>query len=162
MVSVELQYIKGHQDRTCEYDQLSLLAQLNVDADAMATQYQRNRGEPRPQVLLTDTAGVCLITPKGSVTKKYAHMIRYQATAPDLQKHIMERNKWTQHIFQTINWPAHGSTLKARIDRRTHLTKLVHGILPTGTVLHRKNMTRNQCPACRQSMEDCQHIIRCR
>jgi hypothetical protein len=161
MVGMELQYIRGHQDRTCEYDQLSLLAQLNVDADAMATQYQRNHGEPRPQVLLTATAGVCLITPEGSVTKKYAHAIRYQATAPALQKYIMERNHWTQHTFQTINWPAHGSALKARIDRRTHLTKLVHGILPTGKVLHRKNMLRNQCPACRQSVEDWQHIIRC-
>ena len=162
MAGVEMQYIKGHQDRTCEYHQLPLLAQLNVDADAMATQYQRHHGEPRPQVLLTDTAGVCLITPEGSVTKKYAHTIRYQATAPELQKHIMERYKWTQHTFQTINWLAHGSALRVRIDKRTHLTKLVHGILPTGKVLHRKDMLRNQCPACRQSMEDWQHIMRCR
>ena len=161
MKGVELQYIQGHQDRTCEYEHLPLLAQLNVDADAMATQYQRNHGQSRPQVLLTDTAGVCLIIPEGSATKKYAHTIRYQAAAPALRQHIMERNKWTDHTFQTINWPAHGSALRERIDKRTHLTKLVHGILPTGKVLHRKNMLRNQCPACQQCMEDWQHIMRC-
>jgi hypothetical protein len=158
---VELQYIKGHQDRTCEYEQLPLLAQLNVDADAVATQYQRNHGQPRSHVLLTDNAGVCLIIPEGSATKKYAHTIRYQASVPALRQHLMERNKWTDHTFQTINWPAHGSALRARIDKGTHFTKLVHGILPTGKVLHRKNMIRNRSPACQQCMEDWQHIMRC-
>jgi hypothetical protein len=162
MSGVELKYIKGHQDRTCEYGQLSLLAQLNVDADTMATQYQRNHGAPPSQVLLTNTAGVCLITPEGSITKQYAHTIQYQTSAPEIQQYLMERSKWTHHTFQTINWPAHGSTLRARIDKRTHLTKLVHGsILPTGKVLHRKNMIRNRCPACQQSTEDWQHIMRC-
>jgi hypothetical protein len=33
MTGVALQYIRGHQDRTQTYEQLTLLAQLNVDAD---------------------------------------------------------------------------------------------------------------------------------
>ena len=36
MPGMQLQYIRGHQDRTRNYEQLSLLAQLNVDADSMA------------------------------------------------------------------------------------------------------------------------------
>ena len=161
MKGMELQYIRGHQDRTHTYAQLSLLAQLNVDADAMATQYQRHHGNPRPHVLLTDTAGVVLNTPDGSITKNFAPTIRYQASAPELQKYIQERNKWTPQVFQYINWPAHRTSLRARIDKRTHLIKFVHGILPTGKVLHRKDTIRNRCPACKQIMEDWQHIMRC-
>ena len=36
---VTLQYVKGHQDRDNEYQQLSLMAQLNVDADHMAGEF---------------------------------------------------------------------------------------------------------------------------
>ena len=164
MNGVELQYICGHQDRTRTYEQLSLLAQLIVDAeDKMATQYQRHHGNPRPHVLRTDTAGIGLNTSDGSITKNFAPTIRYRpASAPELQKYIQDRNKWNPHqVFQSVNWPAHGTSFRARIDKRTHLIKLVHGILPTGKVLHRKDTIRNRCPTCQQIMEDWQHIMRC-
>jgi hypothetical protein len=161
MQGMQLQYIRGHQDRNRDYEQLPLLAQLNVDADSMANQYQRNHGRSRPQVLLTATAGICLNTPDGSVTKNYTSAIRYQASAPELHQHIQERNQWTAQVFNYVNWPAHGTSIRARTDKRTHLIKLIHGILPTGKVLHRKDMIRNRCPACQQSMEDWQHIMRC-
>ena len=162
MTGVALQYIRGHQDRTQTYEQLTLLAQLNVDADEMATQYQRHHGNPRPHVLLTDTAGVGLNTSDGSITKRFAPTIRYQASAPELQRYIQERKKWSLHVFQSAKWTAHGTaSLRARIEKRTHLIKLLHGILPTGKVLHRKDTIRNRCPACKQTMEDWQHIMRC-
>jgi hypothetical protein len=68
---LELQYVKGHQDRDNEYEHLSLLAQLNVDADAMATRYQMHHGCYRPSALMTTTAKVHLETPTGSITSKY-------------------------------------------------------------------------------------------
>ena len=104
-------------------------------------------------------------TSDGSITKHFAPTIRYQASAPELrvlQQYIRERNQWTPTVFQSINcWFAHGTALRAQIDKRKHLIKLVHGILSTGKVLHCKDMIRNRCPACQQSMEDWQHIIRC-
>jgi hypothetical protein len=68
--SLTLQYVRGHQDRHTAYENLYLLAQLNVEADAMATAFQVNHGRQRPNVLLTDTAYVHLVTPRGSVTSK--------------------------------------------------------------------------------------------
>ena len=35
-----LSHIKGHQDAQASYAQLALLAQLNVDADCLASRYQ--------------------------------------------------------------------------------------------------------------------------
>jgi hypothetical protein len=81
---LKLQYVKGHQDRTAAYERLPLLAQLNVDADDMATKYQCKYGASRPFVLLTQLAGVHLVSlkGKGTHTSKYATAIRHQATVP--------------------------------------------------------------------------------
>ena len=53
MPGLKLEHIKGHQDSTRAYERLPILAQLNVDADALANQYQRDHGTHRPTVLLT-------------------------------------------------------------------------------------------------------------
>jgi hypothetical protein len=50
---VVLQHIKGHQDCQTVYRRLLLLAQLNVDADALANKYQFNLGSHHPDVLTT-------------------------------------------------------------------------------------------------------------
>ena len=143
MPGISLQYIRGHQDRTTAYDRLSLLAQLNVDADEMANRYQRNYGKQRTIVLPTDTSGVYLHTVEGSITKRIAATILHQATAPALIQQIRHRYQWTEHEFNSINWPAHGSALRGNMDKRTHLIKLVHGILPTGKQMYRKDQIRN-------------------
>jgi hypothetical protein len=85
---LKLKYARGHQDRTIPYDNLSLLAQLNVDADEMATKYQINHGGQRPRAFLTDTARVHLVTPNGSVTSKFSVALRFQATYGPLLQYI--------------------------------------------------------------------------
>ena len=158
---IRFQYVRGHQDRTTSYDRLPLLAQLNVDADEMANKYQRDHGKPRTTVLPTDTSGVYLHTTDGSITKQVGVTVRYQATAPALIHHIRHRYQWSEHEFHSVNWPAHGSALRGRMEKRTHLIKLVHGILPTGKHLYRKDNTRNVCVACKTDVEDWPHILRC-
>jgi exonuclease III len=160
--NLTLQHVKGHQDRTTAYERLSLLAQLNVDADMMAAQYQCEHGLSRPEVLLTDTAGVHLVTPKGYMTKNYEAAMRYQATHPGLSKHIQERYQWSDRVMQNVNWSAHGSSLRKQLKRKTHYTKLVHGILPTCKNVYRRDFVRNKCPLCRDTVEDWEHILKCK
>lgn len=155
---LKLKHVKGHQDRGVEYRRLSLLAQLNVDADALANRFQREHGAIRPYVTLTDDAGVHLVTPKGSITSNYKKAIRYQATYGPLLRYIQERNKWTPSITERINWQAHGHSLKKRMARRDHYVKLVHGILPTNHHLHRHDPNRRGCPICSHRDEDWAHI----
>jgi hypothetical protein len=158
---LQLQHVRGHQDRKTAYDRLPLLAQLNVDADTMATVYQCEHGMARPIVLLTDTAGVHLVTPKGSTTSQYDAVVRYQATYPALFKYIQERNGWSSRVMQNVNWQAHGASLRKKLERKTHYLKLVHGILPTGSNLHRTDPIRSRCPLCQAPNEDWYHIVRC-
>lgn len=63
MPGLKLQHIKGHQDRDRDYYCLPLLAQLNVDADQLANQYQRDHGRFQSKVLLTRWAGAHLLLP---------------------------------------------------------------------------------------------------
>jgi hypothetical protein len=63
--------------------------------------------------------------------------------------------------MSSINWKAHGASLRKDIQKRTHLIKLVHGILPTNAKLHRQDITQSRCPACGQGPETWQHILKC-
>ena len=47
-----LVHTKGHQDDHLKYRDLPLMAQLNVDADRLAGQYQDDHGMARPTVLM--------------------------------------------------------------------------------------------------------------
>ena len=159
--SIRLKHVRGHQDRDADYDTLPLLAQLNVDADHMANKYQCEFGASHPLVQLTQTAGVHLIAPHGTITSHYATSIRHQATRPGLYKYLQDRNGWTDYTIGTINWTAHGSCLRHQIKRKTHFTKYVHGILPTGRIVHRNDQVRNKCPLCKTEVEDWNHILKC-
>ncbi|KAI2493031.1 hypothetical protein MHU86_21505 [Fragilaria crotonensis] len=101
---VTLEYVKGHQDDHVEYSRLLLMAQLNVDADGLATLYQQEFGSTRPLVLLSDNAGAHLITHEGTVTSKLATTVRYLSTGPSLRQYIMKKNDWSEQIMRSINW----------------------------------------------------------
>ena len=51
---IQISWIKGHQDRKIDYDELSPSAQLNVDADAIAETFQQtNTAHPYVCLLYT-------------------------------------------------------------------------------------------------------------
>jgi hypothetical protein len=159
MPEIHLQHVKGHQARNTPYTRLPLLAQLNVDADAQASRYQRVFGSFQPEVLLSEWAGVHLEFPTGTITAHYDAAIRYQATAPALEEHM--RYSWTAQTMSVINWNAHDKAMHRHLNKRTHLVKLVHGLLPTNARIHRQDTRRNRCPSCQRDPEYWQHILRC-
>ena len=109
---IKLDYVKGHQDRTTPYAQLDQMAQLNVDADAKAGQYQDEFGAVRPIAKLMPHTGAHLVGPEGTITAQYQKFIRYQASEAPLRTYIMLKYNWSQHVFDAINWDAHGAALK--------------------------------------------------
>ena len=80
------QHIKGHQDRKTQYSRLSLLAQLNVDADCLASDYQEEYGSARPQVLMTPRTRAHVLTTQGTVTSNYATSVRHLAGKKPLRQ----------------------------------------------------------------------------
>jgi hypothetical protein len=158
----KLAHIKGHQDRKQKYDQLSLRAQLNVDADAMATEYQEQHGQHLPTVLMFPHTSAQLHLQHGTCTSHIPAALRSAETSPQLANYIRIRNQWTQQQFDSVNWDALQIAIKKNNKRRIHVTKLIHDLLPTNKTLHCHNPTAQQCPQCRACpQEDRDHIMRC-
>jgi hypothetical protein len=162
MPDIALQHVKGHQDDNTQYHRLPLLAQLNVDADKQATCFQILHGGFQPEVLHTAWSGVHLILPNGTITSHVNTALRFQATGPPLKAYMAHRYDWTPQIMATVNWKAHGTSLRKQLSKKTHLVKFVHGILPTNSKLHRTDPIRSKCPRCMATKETWQHIWRCR
>jgi ribonuclease HI len=158
---VTLKYVKGHQDVHQVYTRLTILAQLNVDADDKASEYQQQYGKAHPFVLMSPHAGAFVTIPEGTITAKVVTELRGYATGPPLRSYIQQRNHWTDRIMSTINWNAHGKALNGMIVSRVHLTKLVHEHLPTFQRLNKFINGERKCPACHNAEETRDHILRC-
>jgi hypothetical protein len=156
-------HILGHQDRKKPYTELSLQAQLNVDADGLATQYQEMHGKPLPHVLLfPHTSAQLNIDSLGTCTYRLPQTMRRAETDTPLYDYIVARNGWTRNLADAIDWDAHGRAIKKQNKKRIHITKLVHDILPTNAHIHRGYPQMQCCIMCGGvTIEDRDHILRC-
>ena len=140
-------HILGHQVRKKPYAKVSLQAQLNVNADQLATRFQEHHGKPLPKVLLFPHMSVQIgIDRLGTCTYRLPQTLRRAETDTQLYDHIISRNGWTLHQAATIDWDAHEQAIKKHNKKRIHITKLVHDILPTNSNLHRRNPKLRSCP----------------
>lgn len=158
---VTLKHVRGHQDRDTEYQHLSLMAQLNVDADHMAGEFQDFHGRAHPIVLLSPVTRVHLHLSDGTVTGNYKTVLEHEATAKPLLQYIQQKNKWAQSVMNYIHWEAHGKALRRRPEKRTHMTKLLHEMLPTTAQANKFDRGTRCCPLCPSQTEDRDHILCC-
>ena len=123
-------FLKGHQDADCPYVTLSLPAQLNVDTNHLARSYA-----PRPNVnptivpMIAGTA-VSLHLSTRTTTTKYRSALRKAASTDTIQHYIQNKNKWTNAEFASINWVAHGPSVRRFYHKKQFIIKFVHDWLP--------------------------------
>ena len=159
---VSVVYVKAHQDDQRPVEHLPLMAQLNVEADPLATSYQQQYGTHCPQVLMSPGVGVHLVSASGTITaKQYKAVILERATSSDLRQYVQEKNKWSESTFEMVNWPAHGKAFRRFLHCRVHLSKMLHECLPTFHQLNKFGGSHRNCPGCGHSDETRDHIIRC-
>ena len=61
-----------------------------------------------------------------------------------------------------MNWPADQQAITTSDLPNSFVKKFVHGILPTGKVIHQyKWYYDHWCPSCHQEQEDRWHLLRC-
>jgi hypothetical protein len=155
---------KDTQDHDTPYDNLPLLAQLNVDADTAAGHFQSQHSCHRPHVPLLPHAGAQLQIDDATITYKHKSFIRNAAYGPPLLNYIQQCNQWNptimQYIMQYIDQDAHGLAIRRLFHLRVHLTKLIHNILPTNDNVSRwKSNRTKKCPSCPPSKEDRDHVL---
>jgi hypothetical protein len=136
--------------------------QLNIDADAVAGDFQDQHGCNRPHVLMFPHAGTQFQLNQGTITNNYKSSICYAAHGPPLLEYIQQHHVWTTSTVQSIDWHAHELALSCRIHCRVHLMKLIHDILPTNDIASKWTPKHTEkCPSCPFTPEDRNHVLRC-
>ena len=158
---MKIKHVRGHQDRQTAYADLTLNAQLNVDADRYAGLYQDQYGCARPIVLRLPHNGVQIHQFSGTITSKLKSALRRCETERPLLNYIQHRNSWSHQHLKSINWKAHSSAIGRR-KSRVHTVKLIHDILPTNDRVSKYHAYRTaKCPCCPCTAETRDHILCC-
>ena len=156
-------HVKGHQDKKKRYSNLSLPAQLNVDADRLANRYLQDHPDKNySRVTMMPVTRVQLHLPDGTITRKVKTVLRVARHGPPLEKKLMKDKGWTQETLDDVNWDASRIAMNRLRKHRTTLIKYVNGILPVGSMVTRYDIKYSPaCPSCPEQLETTQHMIRC-
>ena len=151
-------HIKSHQDDDRDVSDLSPASRANVRADSLAT-HARSVTTRRSITPLFDAAVCDLRIGDRSITHHAASSIRHFAFDLPFREHVIQSRQWSS--VDEIDWSFLGKQC-ARNSHRLHFClKLVHRLLPTGKVLHRRNPIESPyCPACGE-VESNEHFLLC-
>ena len=162
-VDIQLEWVEGHQDKKKEYDDLPLIAQLNIDADHIAGEYQERHDRARKLVPMIAGNTAQLNLKDGTVTAGFKKRIRYASNSKDLITHIKRKTGWDDSTFDSVDWKAHERAIGRHKKNRDHITKLIYEDLPTNKRVSRyKSEAQDpRCVKCRHPVEDRDYILRC-
>ena len=161
MPEIKLEYVRGHQDKDQAYATLPLLAQLNVDAEDVADQYQQEYGVERKTAFLLPSTAIHLELPQGTLTGHHPAAMRLIVWRDPLKQYMSGKYAWATDTIDLIHWEAHEKALLKGKKRHTHHIKHVHDNLPTNSRIHREDPRRQACPTCRYVKEDRDHVLKC-
>jgi hypothetical protein len=130
-------WVKGHQDDDSQYKDLSLEAQLNIDADELAGIFQQQSGKSRPIVHMLPNCPALLLIQGISITSNYRKQLIRASVEPTYIQHLQYKFGWSDEIVTSIAWKR-SSLAIPRINRDVILTKICNDLLPTATTLYKR------------------------
>ena len=155
-------HVKGHQDDTKQYHELSLEAQLNVDADKLASEFSYKPRDDPGRVPLTKGSKILLHSKDGTITSNYRKNIRKLASYPIMKKHICKKENWSDQEFDMIDWKLHGLCVRKNYNRKHFTVKFIHDWLPLGSLVsYYKGNYSTKCPSCDHEFENRDHFLLC-
>jgi ribonuclease HI len=131
---ITIDWIKGHQDDDAPYDELSRDAQLNIEADQLATDYYREiGGKSRSKLQHFDPTQVSVSINRNRLPGKIEASIRFHVNGTVLKEYIGKRNKWNAETASWIDWYTFGLNFRTLTPKaKLQHMKLVHDIQPLG------------------------------
>jgi hypothetical protein len=156
-------HIKGHQDRKKPYAELSLAAQLNVDADALAGAFLRNHPTiNHSRAPMFPHTKIHLHLAEGTVTHKIKRAMKLARSAPPLRKKLQVKYGWSDEVFCDINWEASRQALNGLRAHRVTLIKHLNNITPVGKLVNIYDKKYPAaCPSCPEIVETRKHLYLC-
>jgi hypothetical protein len=158
----ELKHVYGHQDSDFDYADLPLDAEMNIEADALATMELEEYSTPMHSVPFDPDSRVMLSLSGITVTRRLETTIRTKASLPALTTYYQERLNWDPHTFHAVDWQTFGGVYPKMKKRRNFLTNFCFFNLPTGERLHRRDTSYDdRCPTCHSPEETDEHLLQC-
>jgi hypothetical protein len=160
-IASSFEHIKGHQDDHHAYADLSLEAQLNVDADEEAGRHQQTFPAQRPTIPRLPHNRAQLMLSEKVISSKLKESIREAYTVEPYMLYLQKRNKWDSTCILTIDWKAYNQAVSRFGSRRIQITKLCNDLLPTARWVNRyDSLTTIDCLHCGLP-EDRDHLLQC-
>jgi exonuclease III len=158
----KLQHVLGHQDNEVAYQDLPLDAQMNSQADALATMELDEYATPFHHVPFNPESRVMFSINGIAVTRRLETTIRTHARLPALISYYQDRLNWDERTFHAVDWEVFGAVYPKMRKRRNFITKFCIYHLPTGDRLHRRSSHYDdRCPTCHSPSETDDHILQC-
>jgi hypothetical protein len=110
--------VKDHQDNKIPYTSLPLPAQLNVDADCLASKELHDRPNLIHHVPLFPDSKVNLLLSGMSVTRNRSDAIRKHQEYRNLVLYTFERYGWTANVTASVDWDEFAAAYKSSFQQR--------------------------------------------
>ena len=130
-IPIKLEWVKGHQDASTPFRNLSVPAKLNCMADHEATLYEPPEHYVQNSVTPLPNTPCQIVIQGNSVTSKIKRRVHDAATIPVLMNHLREKFHWDQTTVHSIDWDTFTNILQKYKDKWTTIVKHVHNISPT-------------------------------
>jgi hypothetical protein len=157
-VQLVLKHIKGHQDRKME--KLSHPAEMNVEADHLATKSLEERNEFEIKLKATKAK---IVMNKKHITSKISIELRNAFHSIQLREYMQTSNGWNDRTIENIWWQVHGPVMaQYPIGNQSTLLKFIHNRSPCNK---RENLyygyVEPYCRCCENIIETPEHILQC-
>jgi hypothetical protein len=133
-----LKHVLGHQDLELDYSDLPLDAQMNTQADSLATMELNEFSTPMLSVPFDPESKVMFSIDGITVTCRLEITIRTKARLPALKAYYQQCLGWDHHTYQAVDWDLFSTVFSKINKRRNFFTKFCCYTLPTGDCLHRR------------------------
>jgi hypothetical protein len=125
MGSINLQYIRGHQD--WNKNKFHGMALLNTEADKYAT---KGLIQKKVQQIKLSTNKAILILQGKKLSANYTRHLRDIFSATQLHEYYTQKYSWANGTIKAIWWDAHGVAIKTFGEgQRATVLKYLHGLI---------------------------------
>jgi hypothetical protein len=126
--------VKGHQDRATNFWNLPLEAQLNIQADKLATAIQDTSMHGTDRGPMIHGSGCHSVMKNQVLPSNHRRRIRTRCGKEKL------KTQTSAEAISNIDWESHSQAIRSvPIPNRTFLIKFLHRWLPVGKLVHQYN-----------------------
>ena len=162
-ITVQLDWIEGHQDDKAPCHPLDWWARQNIAMDEAAKRHWRltQHFPGTNHILKHEFFAVKVVLEK--ITSFNKELIHSKTNHRHIRDYWQTKNSITDQQWEDINWPAASKALKELpLGQRRFHAKFSTSHIATGKMmLIRKQWPHSKCPRCGTSGEDTRHVIRC-